>query len=62
MTFGLAIGLAGGWMLSRFVQAFLFKLDAHDPIVYLSVAARARGRPASWPRSFPLAARRGSIR
>ena len=35
---GLAIGLAGGWLLSRFVQAFLFNLDAHDPIVYLSVA------------------------
>ena len=39
MTLGLAIGLAGGWLLSRFVQAFLFKLDAHDPFVYLSVAA-----------------------
>ena len=39
MMVGLAIGLAGGWMLSRFVQAFLFKLDAHDPIVYVSVAA-----------------------
>jgi len=38
MTLGLAIGLAGGLLLSRFVQAFLFKLDAHDPFVYLSVA------------------------
>ena len=38
MTFGLAMGLAGGWLLSRFVQAFLFQLDAHDPVVYLSVA------------------------
>jgi putative ABC transport system permease protein len=38
MTLGLAIGLAGGWLLSRFVQAFLFKLDAHDPVVYSSVA------------------------
>ena len=39
MTVGLAIGLAGGWMLSRFVQAFLFKSDAHDPIVYVAAAA-----------------------
>jgi predicted permease len=39
LTCGLLIGLTGGWMLSRFVQAFLFKVDAHDPIVYLSVAA-----------------------
>jgi putative ABC transport system permease protein len=39
MALGLAIGLTGGWLLSRFVQAFLFKLDAHDPIVYVSVAA-----------------------
>jgi predicted permease len=39
MTIGLAIGLTGGWLLSRFVQAFLFNLDAHDPIVYVSVAA-----------------------
>ena len=38
MGLGLALGLAGGWLLSRFVQAFLFNLDAHDPIVYLSVA------------------------
>ena len=39
MMLGLAIGLTGGWLLSSFVQAFLFKLDAHEPIVYLSVAA-----------------------
>ena len=39
MSCGLLIGLAAGWLLSRFVQAFLFKMDAHDPIVYLSVAA-----------------------
>jgi len=39
MTAGLAIGLAGGWTLSKFVQAFLFKMDAHDPVVYVSAAA-----------------------
>ncbi|HKW03536.1 MAG TPA: ADOP family duplicated permease [Vicinamibacterales bacterium] len=39
MMVGLAVGLTGGWLLSRFVQAFLFKLDAHDPVVYASVAA-----------------------
>ncbi|HYT74851.1 MAG TPA: hypothetical protein VEL79_08905 [Vicinamibacterales bacterium] len=36
---GLAIGLAGGWALSRSVQAFLFRIDAHDPLVYASAAA-----------------------
>ena len=38
LLIGLAIGLSGGWMLSKSVQAFLFKVDAHDPIVYGSVA------------------------
>ena len=31
---GLAIGLAAGWGLSRFVQAFLFQVEAHDVRVY----------------------------
>jgi putative ABC transport system permease protein len=39
MTAGLVVGLGAGWMLSRFVQAFLFKADAHDPIVYAGAAA-----------------------
>lgn len=36
---GLAIGLAVGWMLSRSVQAFLFRIDPHDPVVYAGAAA-----------------------
>jgi putative ABC transport system permease protein len=39
MAAGLAVGLAGGWLLSRFVRAFLFKSDAHDPLVYLGAGA-----------------------
>ncbi len=34
MAVGLAIGLAAGWGLSRFVQAFLFQVEAHDVRVY----------------------------
>jgi ABC-type antimicrobial peptide transport system permease subunit len=34
LAIGLAIGLTGGWVLARFVRAFLFKSDAHDPWVY----------------------------
>jgi putative ABC transport system permease protein len=36
---GLTVGLAAGWMLSRSVQAFLFRIDAHDPFVYAGAAA-----------------------
>ena len=39
MTTGLAIGLTAGWLLSRFVRAFLYKGDAHDPVVYAGAAA-----------------------
>lgn len=39
IAFGLALGLTAGWLLSRFVQAFLFQMSAHDPVVYLSVGA-----------------------
>jgi predicted lysophospholipase L1 biosynthesis ABC-type transport system permease subunit len=35
---GLGLGLISGWMLSRSVQAFLFKIDAHDPRVYAGAA------------------------
>jgi len=36
---GLVVGLAAGWMLSKSVQAFLFRVDAHDPIVYAGASA-----------------------
>ncbi len=39
MAIGLAIGIAGGWMLSRLVGSFLFRVEPHDPIVYASAAA-----------------------
>jgi predicted permease len=39
MVVGLAIGLAAGWLLARFVGAFLFKGDPHDPIVYAAAGA-----------------------
>jgi putative ABC transport system permease protein len=39
MAIGLAIGLAGGWLLARFVGAFLFKGDPHDPIVFAAAGA-----------------------
>jgi predicted permease len=39
LTIGMAIGLAGGWMLSQSVRAFLFRIDAHDVRVYIAAAA-----------------------
>jgi ABC-type antimicrobial peptide transport system permease subunit len=39
MAIGLAIGLAAGWMLARFVGSFLFKGDPHDPMVYAASGA-----------------------
>jgi putative ABC transport system permease protein len=38
MGLGLAIGLGGGWMLSKLVATFLFQIDAHDPIVFVVAA------------------------
>jgi putative ABC transport system permease protein len=35
---GLGVGLAGGWGLSRFVRAFLFQDDGHNPAVYVAAA------------------------
>src|SRR5205814_769109 len=35
MMLGIATGLGAGWMLGRFVEAFLFHVDAHDAIVYV---------------------------
>ena len=34
---GSAIGLALAWMLARIVQGLLFRVETHDPIVYVSV-------------------------
>jgi ABC-type antimicrobial peptide transport system permease subunit len=35
----MAIGLAGGWMLSQSVRSFLFRIDAHDLRVYVAAGA-----------------------
>ena len=39
MAVGIALGLAGGWFLARFVGTFLFKVEPHDTAVYLGAAA-----------------------
>jgi putative ABC transport system permease protein len=38
MTVGIVLGLGAGWLLARFVGAFLFRVDAHDPLVYVGAA------------------------
>ena len=38
LAVGLAIGFVGSWMLARFVQAFLFRVEPHDPLIYASAA------------------------
>ena len=38
MGVGLAIGLAAGWLLARFVSAFLFQVSPHDVVVYAGAA------------------------
>jgi putative ABC transport system permease protein len=39
MALGIAIGLTAGWLLARFVGAFLFKGDPHDPVVFAAAGA-----------------------
>jgi putative ABC transport system permease protein len=39
MAIGIAIGLAAGWILARFVSAFLFEVSPHDAIVCVVAAA-----------------------
>jgi putative ABC transport system permease protein len=39
MLTGTALGVIGGWMLSKYVQSFLFKVEPHDVIVYAGAAA-----------------------
>ena len=34
---GSAIGLAMAWTVARIVQGLLFRVETHDPIVYVSV-------------------------
>jgi predicted permease len=38
MTLGIAVGVTGGWMLSKYVSSFLFKVEPHDVLVYASAA------------------------
>jgi predicted permease len=38
MAMGLGLGIFGGWMLSRLIKAFLFAVEPHDPVVYVSAA------------------------
>jgi putative ABC transport system permease protein len=35
---GTALGLAGAWGLSRFLEGLLFEVSATDPATYLAVA------------------------
>jgi putative ABC transport system permease protein len=37
LTFGIAIGIAGAWTLAGLVEGFLFEIEPHDPLVYVSV-------------------------
>jgi predicted permease len=39
MAAGLALGLAGAWLLAGTVEAFLFAVQPHDPVVFASVGA-----------------------
>jgi putative ABC transport system permease protein len=39
MAAGILIGLAAGWMLSRFVESFLFRVEPHDVLVYVGAAS-----------------------
>jgi ABC-type antimicrobial peptide transport system permease subunit len=47
---GVAIGLAGAWGLTRFMQGVLFGVEATDPLTFLSVALGLLGIAvlASW--------------
>jgi predicted lysophospholipase L1 biosynthesis ABC-type transport system permease subunit len=38
MGIGIVLGLGMGWMLSRFVETFLFRIEPHNVVVYLSAA------------------------
>jgi putative ABC transport system permease protein len=35
---GITLGVGAGWLLARFVGAFLFRVDAQDPFVYAGAA------------------------
>ncbi len=38
MSVGIGLGVGAGWLLARFVGAFLFQVDAHEPAVYIGAA------------------------
>jgi predicted permease len=39
MAVGGAFGFAGAWMLAATIRSFLFSVEPHDPVVFVSVAA-----------------------
>jgi putative ABC transport system permease protein len=39
MAAGILIGLAAGWMLSRFVESFILRVEPHDVLVYVGAAS-----------------------
>lgn len=47
---GVALGLAGAWLGARWVRALLFRVDPHDPLVYLVAVGvfAAVGALAGW--------------
>ena len=47
---GIAIGVAGAWLLARSIQSFLFEVQPRDPAVFASVAVLLAtvGLMASW--------------
>jgi putative ABC transport system permease protein len=50
VTVGLAVGLAGAFALSRFVETFLFRVEPGEPVVYVGTAAVlvVTGLVAAW--------------
>ncbi len=35
---GIAVGLAGSWVLTELMRRFLYRVSPHDPLTYLSIA------------------------
>ena len=55
---GIALGIAGAYLVSRLMRQALFEVDPGEPLIYLAVAARCCWSPSSRrgsPRGAPLA-------